>query len=232
MKRKATKSLPGALRYLLPLVEALRKSPPEPEEYDNDAMAAKLDRSLKKRLKGLDEDAAAKELSKDRRLLEQWLKTSPPQNRIWHYTLGLLAYPDLAELVLRPLKPLPRGPKMRFALPPGWKKKVVLFRLDLKKGKLIGTIQAIDESSFENLLSQQNSWTAPPPLKLTRDQQNVSFGDVSGKKYIFRDVTGKRVDYVLRVPGGFVHAFLGTLEPAEFDEEPFEAKLNTLRLSE
>jgi hypothetical protein len=58
-------------------------------------------------------------------------------------------------------------------------------------------------------------------------------GDVSGKKYVYRQVAPvpwKRVNYVLSVPGGFVSAMLDALG-ADFDETPFDAHLHTLRLS-
>jgi hypothetical protein len=120
-----------------------------------------------------------------------------------------------------------------FHAPDGWKVKVVSSRLDLKKGKLIGTIMAIDQLSFEFMQRQQEHSVAQPGLTATVEIQAVRHGDVSGKKCVYREIApvpGKRVHYVLSVPGGFVSAMLDSFG-AEFDETPFDANLHTLRLS-
>ena len=71
-------------------------------------------------------------------------------------------------------------------------------------------------------------------MQATNEVSEVSFEQCSGKKYLHRmtaPALWKRVDYVLRVPGGFVSIGLGTLTGVEFDEAPLEFKLHTLRLS-
>jgi hypothetical protein len=63
---------------------------------------------------------------------------------------------------------------------------------------------------------------------------DVSAGESHGRKFLLvatAPIRWKKVDYVLRVRGGFVSIMLGTLTGADFDESPLEAKLDTLRLS-
>jgi len=111
--------------------------------------------------------------------------------------------------------------------------KIIPYRIDLRKRKIFGTIIAIDGLSFDLIQRQHENWIAPPGLEATRTQQVVQHGDVSGKKYLYRQAvpaSWKRVDYVWNVPGGFVSAMLDA-HGADFDKTPFEASLNTLRMS-
>src|SRR5437762_996877 len=128
--------LPEPLRYLQPFANALAKLPPE--ELNEDVDASRLEAALRKRLRGMDEVAADAQLAKDRELLERWLEDRPDHPA--HWIRGFLLSPELATHLAQPPEPPPRGPEMSFVAPDGWKVKVVPFRLDLKKGKLIGTI--------------------------------------------------------------------------------------------
>jgi hypothetical protein len=229
MPTKKPAPLPEPLRYLQPFADALAKLPPE--ELNEDVDASQLDAALRKRVRGLDEEAADAELAADRNLLERWLEDKPGHPA--HWIRGFLLAPDLATDLTQPVEPPPRGPEMSFLAPDGWKVNAVPFRLDLKKGKLIGTIMAIDQFSFDLMQWQKEQWVAPPGLEVTREIQAVRHGDVSGKKYVYRQFAPapwKRVDYLLNVPGGFVSATLDAFG-ADFDETPFDANLHTLRLS-
>src|SRR4029077_20723924 len=117
----------------------------------------------------LDKEAAEAELAKDRDGLERWLKEKPDHPAHWIH--GFLLSPDLATHLTQPAETPPRGPEMSFIAPEGWKVKVVPFRLDLKKGKLVGTIMAIDEFSFDLMQRQREHWAAPPGLEATREVQ-------------------------------------------------------------
>jgi hypothetical protein len=229
MPTKKHAPLPEPLRYLQEFANELSKLPSV--DLNEDVDTSRLEASLRKRIRGLDEGAAEAQLAKDRDLLGRWLtdKSDHPA----HWIRGFLLLPELATNLSQPVEPPPRGPKMSFGAPDGWKVTVVPFRLDLKKGKLIGTIVVIDEFSFDLMQRQQEHWVAPPGLEATREVLAVRHGDVSGKKYTYRQsapVPWKRVDYVLSVPGGFASAMLDALG-ADFDEAPFDAKLHTLRLS-
>lgn len=125
---------------------------------------------------------------------------------------------------------------MVFEPPSGWQVKAVPFRLDAKGGDVLGSITAIDESTF-GVLQEQHEQTArleQPGVAATTVVSDVSFGQCRGKKYSHRmtaPAPWKQVDYLLRVPGGFVLIQLGAQAGADFDESPVESKLHTLRLS-
>jgi hypothetical protein len=224
--------LPEPLRHLQPFANALAKLPPE--NLNEDVDASRLEAALRKRVRGLDEEAADAALTKDRDLLERWLEDKPDHPA--HWIRGFLLCPDLATQLTKPAEPPPRGPEMFFEAPTGWKVKRVPFRLDLKAGKVIGSIMAIDEFSFEHMQHEreQTSKRKHPGQSLTWTIHNVSAGESRGKKFVCvmtAPAPWKQVDYVLRVRGGFVSIGLGTMSGADFDESPLEAKLHTLRLS-
>jgi hypothetical protein len=230
--------LPEPLRYLQPFSDALAAVPPE--KLNEDVDASRLERALRTRVARLDEEGAEAELAKDREVLQQWLETRPDHPA--HWILGFLLSPDIAAHLTQPVERPARGPRMVFHAPAGWKVKAVPFRLDLKAGTIIGSITAINQLSFEHLQWQreQAPKTQQPAMdgfrqpEWTSEVTELSSGQVSGKKYsiwMAAPVPWKRVDYVLRVPGGFVTVFLGTMKGEEFDELPLEAKLHTLRLA-
>src|SRR4051812_21286186 len=119
MPTKKPPPLPEPLRYLQPFANALAKLPPE--DLNEDVDASRLEAALRRRLQGLDEDAADAELMKDRDVLEHWLKDQPAHPAQW--IRGFLLSPALSEHLTRPPEPPPRGPEMHFEAPKGWKVK-------------------------------------------------------------------------------------------------------------
>src|SRR6266540_5805515 len=117
MPTKKPAALPETLRYLQPFANALAKLAPEDLNEDVDASA--LESALRKRVRGLDEEAADAELAKDRAVLERWLKAKPDHPA--HWILGFLLSPDIAMHLTHPAEPPPRGPQMDFEAPSGWK---------------------------------------------------------------------------------------------------------------
>ncbi|MFL5240716.1 MAG: hypothetical protein ACJ8FY_01295 [Gemmataceae bacterium] len=211
---KKLASLPESLRYLQPFVNVLAKLPRE--DLNEDIDASRLESALRKRVRGLDERAAEALLTKDLDMLDRWLNTEPDHPA--HWILGYLLCPDLAAGLTAPPEPSPRGPDMAFEAPKGWKVKAVPFRLDLKAGKVIGWIMAIDEDTFSRFQWQREqpvnlNLRRPPGVEETFEVSEVSFEPSHGKKYTYH-MTGraswKQVDYLLRVPGGFVSIGLGT----------------------
>lgn len=232
MPTKKPTRLPEPLRYLQPFANALAKLPPE--DLNEDVDASRLEAALRKRVRGMAEEAADAELAKDRDLLEHWLEDKPDHPA--HWIRGFLLSADLATYLTLPAEPPPRGPEMFFEAPDGWKVKKVPFRLDLKAGKVVGSIMAIDEFSYGHMQHEreQTSKLKHPGQSLTWTIQDVSADELHGKKFVCvmtAPAPWKQVDYVLRVPGGFVAIRLGTMTGADFDESPLEAKLHTLRLS-
>ncbi|MDB5328303.1 MAG: hypothetical protein JWM57_3872 [Phycisphaerales bacterium] len=240
MPTKKPAQLPETLRYLQPFANALAKLPPE--DLNEDVDTSRLDAALRKRVRGVDEEAADAELAKDRDLLERWLTDKPDHPA--HWIRGFLLSPELATHLTQPAEAPPRGPEMFFEAPAGWKVKTVPFRLDLKAGKVIGSIMAIDELTFAHLRWQrEQAMKTPvsamegfpqPKIEGTFDVSEVSYEQCSGKKYLSRMTSPapwKQVDYILRAPGGFVSIGLGTVTGVDFDESPLESRLHTLRLS-
>jgi hypothetical protein len=232
MPTKKPAPLPEPLRYLQPFANALAKLPPE--DLNEDVDASRLEAALRKRIRDLDLEAAEAQLEEDRELLERWLADKPDHPA--HWILGFILSPTLATDLTQPPEPPPRGPEMRFETPDGWKVKSVPFRLDLKAGKVTGSIMAIDQSGFDGSLREreQTAKLRQPGQETANEISDVSLDGCSGKKYVFRMIKPapwKQVDYLLRVPGGCVWIRLSTMTGADFDESPLEAKLHTLRLS-
>jgi hypothetical protein len=225
--------LPAKLRYLQPFADRLAKLPPD--EQNEEVDASPLDAALRKRLRGKNEAEALTILEDDRDLLEEWLSSRPDHPA--HWILGYIMWPDeLAEVLTSPVPPPARGPEFTFEAPAGWTMKPVPFRLDLKAGKMIGTIVAMGESMFE--LSQRQREFAvknqPAHVQSMSEISDISIDTCRGKKFCIRmtaPAPSKQVDYVLRVPGGCVSITLSTLTGDDFDESPLEAKLHTLSLS-
>lgn len=88
-----------------------------PEELNEDVDASRLEAAAEKRVRGMDEEVADAELTKDRDLLEQWLEDKPDHPA--HWIRGFLLSPDLAAHVTQPPEPPPRGPEMIFEAPAG-----------------------------------------------------------------------------------------------------------------
>jgi hypothetical protein len=230
MPKKKHVPLPESLRYLQPFANALAKL--GPDGLNEDVDASRLQAALRKRIRNMDLEAAESQLDGDRELLAGWLEDKPDHPA--HWMLGFILSPTLAFDLMQPAVPPLRGPGMLFEAPKGWKVKPVPFRLDLKAGKVIGSIMAIDESTFKHLQWQQEqaAKVRQPGIEATDEVSDVSFDQCTGKKYLYRQTAPapwKQVDYVLHVPGGFVSIGLGTVTGAEFDESPLESKLHTLR---
>jgi hypothetical protein len=226
-----------------PFVRLLSKLPPE--ELNEDIDASRLETALRERLRGLDATEAAEAISKDRELLETWLRISASPDHAAYWVLGFLSLPDLGEQLVLPVEPPPQGPTISFEAPVDWKVKYVPFAIHLKKGKVIGEIMVIDELSYSMIKSQQDNnifnimklpkeeRIAPPDFEATMEARDICLGLVEGKKYIYKQSAPSeyvRIDYVLSVPGGFVVVVLNYFG-LEFDESPLESKLHTLRLS-
>lgn len=239
MPTKKPTPLPEPLRYLQPFANALAKLPRDGLHENVDA--SPVETALRRRIRDLDPEAAEAQLAEDRDRLERWLDDKPDHPA--HWILGFILSPTLAIDLMQPVEPpsrgepepVPDGPKVAFAPPDGWKvKQLAPYLLQFKKGKLSGTVMAIDEKLFhQTQRDREGEWVVAPGVEATRQIQVAEYGNVSGKKYVYRRIApdpSKRVDYVLSVPGGFVMAGIEAAG-ADFDEAPFEAQLHTVRLS-
>jgi hypothetical protein len=244
MAKRAFVPLPESLQYLQPVLNFLAKLPRE--QLNEDVDQSRLERALRKRLRGLDERAAVEALSTDCQELKRWLKSTAGEDHPAYWLFGALSYlsnsPDVVPQFLHTTKPPPKEPKqptIQFDPPAGWTAKSDRSGITLKQGKLVVVIETIDELLFDACEKydreeppNQNRFQVPG-LPVSRHVSKFRSGDVSGMKHDYRmkpPASGKRIEYVLRVPGGYVSAWLDA-SGADFDEVMFEAKLDTVRIA-
>jgi hypothetical protein len=108
--------LPERLRYMQPFVRSLSKL--SPENLNEDVDTSRLEAALRKRIRGMDSEAAEEALASDRALLESWLQTSAAPNHPAHWVLGFFSFPDLAEHLVRPPELLDRSSRAIFDISP------------------------------------------------------------------------------------------------------------------
>jgi len=223
-------SLPETLQYLQPFLATLGQLPPE--ELD-DADSSALVGVLRQRIEGLDAVDAERVLSDDRDLLEHWLTNSSVTNNPAYWVLGFLASPPhLLDELLHSSEEVDEGPIIEFEPPAGWTATHAPFQLTLEYGKTFACITAIDEFGLDIDRAQFAHWSAPPPLEMTLETEEVTFGEVRGTKYRILQmtpVTEKNLTYLLEVPGGYAHVDMGNSKDANFDESALEVQLHTLR---
>jgi hypothetical protein len=230
MPMKTQRPFPDDLRYLQPFVRWLGRQ--SPDALDESVDASRLERALRKRVRGLPVVQAQQRLDADRDTLRGWLDSCAPEGHPAHWVLGFLTHPDLAGELLEPPMAAPRGPRIQFEAPAGWHVRAIPFNLNLRKGQLRAFITAINEFSFRNLQFPGTRVFAPGQGRV--EEFDVQLGGVTGKKY-WRLQTApaqvRQLDYVLAVPGGFAAILLCHVDGREFDELPFEAQLPTLRIT-
>ena len=228
---KTQQLLPDDLGYLQPFVRWLGKH--SPVDLNESIDASRLERALRKRVRGLPVAEAQRRLETDRRTLQSWLESCALKGHPAHWVLGYLTHPNLARQLLQTPADQPPEAIIQFEPPAGWQVRAIPFNLNLRKGKLEAFITAIGEFSFRNLQLPGARILAPGD-EGRFDDQDVQFGEVTGKKYLrlqTAPVPWRQVDYVLAVPGGFASIRLSRSDGREFDETPFEAQLDTLRIS-
>ena len=228
---KTQQLLPDDLGYLQPFVRWLGKH--SPVDLNESIDASRLERALRKRVRGLPVAEAQRRLETDRRTLQSWLESCALKGHPAHWVLGYLTHPNLARQLLQTPADQPPEAIIQFEPPAGWQVRAIPFNLNLRKGKLEAFITAIGEFSFRNLQLPGARILAPGD-EGRFDDQDVQFGEVTGKKYLrlqTAPVPWRQVDYVLAVPGGFASIRLCRADGGEFDEIPFEEHLHTLRIS-
>jgi hypothetical protein len=226
---KTPQLLPDELRYLQPFVRWLEKH--SPDDVNESIDTSRLERALRKRVRGLPIADAQQRLDADRHTLASWLDACAPEGHPAHWVLGFLTHPGLARELQRSPAPERREPIIHFEPPAGWFARAIPFNVILRKGKLRAFITAIEEFSFLNLQLPGTRMFASGEGRV--DEHDVQFGEVTGKKYLrlqTAPVHSRQVDYVLAVPGGFARIMLCRTDGREFDEIPFEAQLSTLRM--
>lgn len=222
------KTLPNELRYLQGFLRWLEKQPPA--ALDESLDISRLEKALRKRVRGLAAPQAQQLLNDDRNALQSWLDSWAPAETWAHWLLGALAHRNLARKLLERPTDEPPAPSIQFETPAGWHSRAIPFNLNLRKAKLRAFITAIDEFSFRLPYSRI---FASGEGRI--EEFDVQFGEVTGKKCLVLQtapVQIKQVDYNLAVPGGFVSIMLCRSDGGDFDEATFEAQLPTLRIAD
>lgn len=257
MASKSPAKLPQNLKYLQPFVAKLAKLPPD--DLNEDVDPTPLMRLLQKRIKGLDARAASRALEADYVALEKWLADKPTHPAYWIlgvlFSPNLMDGLDPqgvpgAETGEREA-PLEKMPEIHFDAPAGWLKTPFPYRVDLECGNLRGTITYVYPLSFDGRVREMKNRHKPvsiahlspdDPLERSIIEQkkrmqiistefDFAQGEITGKKWVVSETaeSGKRVDYLLTVPGGHVSILLEA-GGAPFDEAEFERQLGSVRV--
>ena len=229
--------LPKDLDYLEAVAQELSKLPPE--ELNEDVDVTRLEAALRERVKGLNLRDAVSRLTEDYAILKRWLKETKLADGPAFWIAAYLMRPGaIARGLLAP--PPPPEPTVSFEIPAGWKANSGPRALALTKGKLFCYFMVLDNSGFESF-----QWDANRREELQRSSKNpwadlgvwsrqpVIFGESKGEKHLYIQ-TGKTnwkaIQYLLEVPGGFIHAQLGHQAGKDFDETEMEQRLHTLKV--
>jgi hypothetical protein len=194
---------------------------------------------LSKRIHGLSLEEAAATLEQDHAALERWLSSLGEQGDPLHFALGffITAGPEeLAKIIKEEAeKPPEPTPHLHMDLPSGAKLRRVegggpSDKLVTLKGLWLA-MGAVSEEALQNL-------TKAHPHGPDRSETLVSFGEVTGRKFVFKGESWrgpyKKIGYAFKVPGGHVDASITPIgknvDEANWDEAPFEASFHTLRV--
>ncbi|MBL8848935.1 MAG: hypothetical protein JNG89_04595 [Planctomycetaceae bacterium] len=226
MPRRKPPPLPQPLQYLQRFVNALAKF--RPDDLNEDVDGGPLELLVRQRIDGLNLKTARAAIKADRNQLETWLRELGDGMHPAYWVLGYLSAPRLVDELRAPPEPDPVWPVITFDAPPGWKTEAAQNTIGLRKGKLVGQIVVIDEMSFL-ILQKQHDVPVRSALEVRQQQSDVVFGSCTGRKYVMEHV-GKRVDYLLRVPDGFVDVMVDSLKSG-FDESELESRLHTIKVT-
>jgi hypothetical protein len=235
-------ALPNELNYLRPALAELSALPSH--ELNEDVDLTSIETVLRERIKGLNIRQATERIKLDCRTLKLWSKQPGNSGAAISLLIGVLSYRPgpLARRLLAPIQPAQPEPAIIFEAPDGWSVEPMPLSLHLSTGrKKMGAIMLIDDSALE-LLAHQNQIRderrAPirgrNPFAIIGEwtKSSVHFGEAHGDKYLYKQTqpaAWKRVQYLLKVPGGTVDILLDA-NGKKFDESSFESKLHTLRI--
>lgn len=226
-------ALPEALKYLQPFTNALAKKPPESLNEDIDG--SRLEAAICERVAELSVAAAAKLLASDRGVLEAWLQSTGEPEHPAFWVLGYMLSRENAPISLPAVKPGRATPLLTIESPAGWTCETIQGILRLRQRKMFAEIHLIDQLWCPLARKQFESTPAvfPGAVDFVIEVQDMELGAATGKKKttkMYVSPSFKKVEYLLSIPGGTVHATLVSLVHADFDEMPIESKLHTIRV--
>ena len=223
-------TLPERLQYLRPFQEYLATLPKA--EVGDSTDTTLLVKILRKRIKEMSYEEAKEQLSADLEELENHLSVVHRRDDKLGFIVGFLLIaaemPD--ELLKPPVKHKEIEERLAMELPPGAKSSVDQYSLTVKWKRQrfhVLRLNMADDFTRENTL-EKLAQTEP---KLDgKPAVIVQFGKVVGHKSVSSDeslIVWKRVDYLLKIPGGCVRVVLDAHKL--FDESEWDSYLATLR---
>lgn len=225
---------PKQLKYMQPFMRVLAKLPAD--DLNEDVDPSLLEKALRKRLSKGDPETV---LENDRQLLASWLDSFDSNEHVAHWILGYISNltpDDLAEDLMTVIE----GPTIAIEIPAGWQAKFAPIVSELRKGKLFAVFMVIDNFTYQLMQTQlSHPPVMPAPVQMERNQHAVTFGTVTGHKYVYlqtKPSPWKQVDYLLEVDRllevekGYVSIRLCAMGD-DFDEQEFEDQLATLKLA-
>ena len=244
--------LPERLQYLQPFREFLAKLPKS--EVGDGTDTTLLEELIYQQIQGKTVREAKEKLKADLEELDNYLSAPRRRNDRLHFVLGyfLIAAEGPEELLKPPEKLKPIEERLIMELPPKAKSNVDEYSLTVKwkRQRFLALRHNMDDefsrkvtlaafahpnaSEYERFLLMGEPALAemvPPAAREIRHQSiSVNLGKVTGHKYVSSGeppATGKRVDYLLQIPGCYVSIYIQSL--ASFDETEWDSYLATLR---
>ena len=223
--------LPESLIYLEPVRKQFAKLGPDQIHEDTDLSV--LRRAVKKRIKDLAPDQISSALCDDAARLGEWLSTPEGQlehNARMHFVLPLL--PDAIEILFSKESGKDTPEKEVFMTTPVEAKTSKEYGiLTLKWKRMHLSLYPADENWFHKSISEFRHFAQPEVTAYPKVVTEFEVGEVKGFKAISECPGFKRVDYALKVPGGFV---VGVLDFAntKFDESLLEKFFDSITVVE
>ena len=238
--------LPKRIAYLAPVIEQLATIVPDELNEDNEAAFTLVRDAVRQRIAGHSRSKAERTLESDADALNAWLAQPGQEQSPAHFVsgafLGILGYGGVEQLQGNEAESKLPPPTCMVAMDPpegfkttsdclGW---MVLKRGDLQ----VVVTPSLDRpwnlltdvpEGFYEAISATLGIEVP---KVDMRDKNVSFGNLAkGKKrlcVINRHEYLKNVDYVLEVPGGWVHVCAQSKQ--DFDDSILESRFHTLHV--
>lgn len=224
-------SIPLQLHYLRSTLEFLEAVPPEDLTEDNAAAIDRVVSDLRHHFNEGGRERVAEDLSSDTEVLANWLEQLDNTYLPGEFLLGVVSCLNGEDLLLTAEGPnnriSPHRAVIEFGQPPGFTHVGSLSSSHFQRGDVDIVIVAVDTT-----VADPSVLLAPPPESLRKlfpqmpawEYSTVEFGSVSGNKR----QDSKGVDYVLKVPGGWVSVQIHS-KGAPVSVEDIEPYLGTLR---
>lgn len=228
-------SLPIRLEYLQQTLDELGKVPDEDLNESNEDAASLMEQTLRDRVKGLTASEANEVLEQDCEALKQWLDESGTNSAPGYFIYGWFVMIDVEWLLAEPEPPEETTVQVTMDPPAGYRMETEYGSISLSRRGCYCSIMPIrDEWYVQIHRDQLKAVSANPGPGVEDGVSEVAFGAVTGDKrtYLLRAQGGasKRLDYVLKVPGGWVMVTIQNTGSKPFDEAPLEAQFPTLRI--